>query len=88
MLDTLTLMLDHIEEIMMVLWSRLTSSIPKVPLEIIPKVRFLLTACSLSNILTLIVVGWDADTLISHAVFARAYTNGSLLIVLRVDSSC
>ena len=87
MLDTLTLVLDHIEEVMMVLRGCLTSSVSKVSLEIVPEVRLLFTACSLSDVVTLVVVGWDSDTLISHAVFARAYTNGSLLIVLRVDSS-
>lgn len=86
MLNTLPLLLDHVQKVMMVLRGVLAAPIAKVILEIDPHAGLSLLPCPLSSNVTagvVVVVARTVDrTLVCHTVLARAHANRPLHIML------
>ena len=67
MLYTLSLVLDHVKEVMMVLRRVLATSIAEMLLEVIPHVRLLLSARGCCT--RIVIVTRHTRTLVGHDIF-------------------
>ena len=86
MFDALSLVLDHIEKVVMILRSILSSSVSKMLFKIMPQVRLSFLSCGRSGVVTIavrviVVIARASDpTLICHTVLARAHAKRPLLM--------
>lgn len=83
-IKTFPLMPDYIEEVVMILGCVLPLLVAEVFLEVVPQVRFLLSACGRSHIVVLmIVISRRNSTLVCHAIFARPCPKMPMVVPLR-----
>ena len=81
LLDALALVFDHIKEVMMVLWSSLSTTIRKVLLKVTPHVVFVLLP---RHLLRVVVLVRASHMTVRYRVLARANSHRLSRIILRV----